>query len=168
VIVTPEELAAIRRQAIEEYPSESCGVVLARGVERRLLRCRNIQDELHRLDPRRHPRDSRTAYHVHPDDWKTIDALDRQGFAVAVIYHSHIDAGAYFSETDRRMALLGQDPRTHEPLYPEAAYVVTSVVGGAGEPRVDAVAAFRWDGQARDFVAASMDAVAPAAGERIT
>jgi hypothetical protein len=36
-----------------------------------------------------------------------------------------------------------------EPAYAGAVYVVTSVVGGAA----DAVAAFRWDGTRRDFVA---------------
>ena len=45
---------------------------------------------------------------------------------MAVIYHSHVDAGAYFSETDRRQALVGG-----EPAYPGAVYVVTSVVRGA-------------------------------------
>jgi proteasome lid subunit RPN8/RPN11 len=48
---------------------------------------------------------------------------------VAVIYHSHVDAGAYFSETDRRQALVGG-----EPAYPNAVYVVTSVVAGASTP----------------------------------
>src|SRR5439155_1132628 len=31
MILTPEELAAIRRQASEEYPHESCGVIVTRG-----------------------------------------------------------------------------------------------------------------------------------------
>ena len=62
---------------------------------------------------------------------------------MAVIYHSHVDAGAYFSETDRRNALLGG-----EPSYPDSTYVVTSVVNG----RVDAMAAFRWDAARRDFL----------------
>jgi molybdopterin synthase sulfur carrier subunit len=49
-IVTAEELEAIRRQAVEEYPRESCGVILEQGQLRRLVRCRNIQDELHAKD----------------------------------------------------------------------------------------------------------------------
>jgi proteasome lid subunit RPN8/RPN11 len=28
--------------------------------------------------------------------------MEGEGFGVAVIYHSHVDAGAYFSETDMR------------------------------------------------------------------
>jgi proteasome lid subunit RPN8/RPN11 len=149
VIVTPEESEQIRSQAVREYPAESCGVILTRGDERRLMPCRNVQNELHARDPERHPRDARTAYYIDPADLLKIGRLEGEGFSVAVIYHSHIDAGAYFSDTDRRNALLGD-----EPSYPTATYVVTSVMDG----RVDAMAAFRWDAAQRDFrvVAASM------------
>jgi proteasome lid subunit RPN8/RPN11 len=143
LILSPEELETVRAQAVQEYPFESCGVVLSRGSERRLLRCRNAQNELHARDPQRHPRDARTAYYIDPKDLLRIGDLERQGFAVAVIYHSHVDAGAYFSETDRRQALVGG-----EPAYPGATYVVTSVVNGA----VEAVAAFQWHAERRDFV----------------
>jgi proteasome lid subunit RPN8/RPN11 len=143
MILTTSEQEAIRAQAVEEYPFESCGVIMARGADRRLLRCRNAQNELHARDPERYPRDARTAYYIDPKDLLRIGDLERQGFAVAVIYHSHVDAGAYFSETDRRQAMVGG-----EPAYPEAVYVVTSLVGG----KVDAAAAFRWDASRRDFV----------------
>jgi len=144
MVLTAAELETIRAQVVQEYPFESCGVVLRRGDERRLLRCRNAQNELHARDSARHPRDARTAYYIDTKDLLRIGDLEHQGFGVAVIYHSHVDAGAYFSETDRRQALVGG-----EPAYPAAVYVVTSVVGGA----VDAVAAFRWDETRRDFVA---------------
>lgn len=143
VILTPAERDAIERQTGEEYPHEACGVVLARGAERRLLRCRNAQDELHTRDPQRYPRDARTAYHIADQDRLAMVRLEEQGFAPAVIYHSHVDAGAYFSETDKRQALLGE-----EPIYPDAVYVVLSVVRG----RVEAMNAFRWDGERRDFL----------------
>jgi proteasome lid subunit RPN8/RPN11 len=147
MVLTAAELETIRAQAVQEYPFESCGVVLRRGDERRLLRCRNTQNELHARDPARHPRDARTAYYIDPKDLLRIGDLEHQGFGVAVIYHSHIDAGAYFSETDRRQALVAG-----EPAYPGAVYVVTSVVRGA----VDAVAAFQWDPTRHDFVAMEM------------
>lgn len=159
MILTAEELEAIRTQAMDEYPAESCGVVLVRGEERRPLRCRNIQNELHAKDPVAHPRDARTAYYMDPTDLLRMGRLESEGFEVAVIYHSHIDAGAYFSETDKRQALLGQDPKTTDPLYPDATYVVTSVVAATGEGNgqgrgreIAAVAAFRWDRAARDFL----------------
>ncbi|HXD95571.1 MAG TPA: M67 family metallopeptidase [Candidatus Acidoferrum sp.] len=149
MVLTPAEQEAIHAQAVEEYPFESCGVILARGSERRLLRCRNAQNELHARDPVRYTRDARTAYYIDPKDLLRIGDLERQGFEVAVIYHSHVDAGAYFSETDRRQAVVGGDP-----AYPGAVYVVTSVVRGA----VDAVAAFRWDVARRDFVPMELSA----------
>ncbi len=107
MILTAEEREAVESQAVEEYPHESCGVILKRSGERRLLRCRNAQNELHARDPQRYPRDARTAYYIDPKDLLRIGDLEREGFDVAVIYHSHIDAGAYFSETDRRQAVVG-------------------------------------------------------------
>jgi len=144
VILTPDEIERIQAQAVAEYPAESCGVVLTRNGERQLLPCRNVQNELHARDPERHPRDARTAYYIDPADLLRIGRLEGDGFTVSVIYHSHIDAGAYFSETDRRNAMLGD-----EPSYPQATYVVTSVCEG----RVDAMAAFKWDPSQRDFAA---------------
>ena len=137
----------MRRQAVEEYPNECCGVVMVRDRERRLVRCRNIQDELHALDPTRHPRTARTAFNIGKDDQDRIATDQEQGFELAVIYHSHVDVGAYFSETDKRMAMMGQDPRDHDPLYPEVTHVVMAVT----RDRVDQVNAFRWDPAARDF-----------------
>jgi proteasome lid subunit RPN8/RPN11 len=160
VIVTPDELVALREQARAEYPSESCGVILARGQERRLLRCRNIQDELHHRDPARHPRDARTAYYIDPQDLLRVGRLEGEGFAVAVIYHSHVDAGAYFSETDRHQALMGG-----EPAYPQTVYLVTSVRGAADGPRVEETAGFAWDPAQRDFAPVELQVPALQNGE---
>jgi proteasome lid subunit RPN8/RPN11 len=157
MVLSPDEREAITRQAIEEYPHESCGVVLVRDAERRLLRCRNAQNELHARDPQRYPRDARTAYYIADADRLTMVRLEGEGFRPAVIYHSHVDAGAYFSETDRRQALLGG-----EPMYPDASYVVVSVVNR----RVEAIGAFRWDTERRDFV--PVDLVDTAAGRSST
>ncbi len=148
MIVTGEELATLRAQAAEEYPAESCGVIVRRDDERRLVRCRNIQNELHARDPERHPRDARTAYYIDPADLLRIGRMEGEGFSVAVIYHSHIDAGAYFSETDKRNALVGD-----APAYPDAVYLVTSVMSG----RLEDTAAFRWDPTRRDFVGVNME-----------
>ncbi|MGH7325239.1 MAG: Mov34/MPN/PAD-1 family protein [Candidatus Rokuibacteriota bacterium] len=163
MIVTPQELSAINGQAVREYPSECCGVIVSRGGERRLLPLRNIQDELHRMDPNRYPRTSRTAYHVDARDYMTIERLLQEGFSVAVVYHSHIDVGAYFSETDKRQALLGQDPNEHDPIFADATYLVVSVVPG----RVQTVAAFRWDRSRRDFVAVEPVTSPPAHQETV-
>jgi proteasome lid subunit RPN8/RPN11 len=145
VVLTEAELAAIRRHAEADYPAECCGVVLARGDgarERRLHPCRNIQDALHAKDPERFPRGSRTAYYMAHEDLLEINRRQIAGYDVRVIYHSHIDAGAYFSETDRRQALVDG-----QPTYPGTTYVVVAVHDGrAGDAR-----AFGWDGARGDF-----------------
>ena len=146
MLLTPGELAQVRAQAEAEYPAECCGVLLIRGggpSDRLLLPCRNSQDELHARDPVRHPRDSRTAYSIDTKDLLAIGRREAQGYAVAVIYHSHVDVGAYFSPTDKQNALMND-----EPAYPHARYVVLSVVAGRA---VDAQA-FSWDPGALDFV----------------
>ena len=146
MILTPEELVRVRAQAEAEYPSECCGVLLSRttpAADRLLMPCRNIQDELHAKDRERHPRDSRTAYFIDPKDLLAIGRREAQGYRVATIYHSHVDTGAYFSATDRQNALIDG-----EPAYPDAVYVVLSVVDG----HVVDAAAFVWDPAAGDFV----------------
>jgi proteasome lid subunit RPN8/RPN11 len=151
MILTAEELARVRAQAEAEYPSECCGVLLTRDMpapDRLLMPCRNIQDELHAKDPVRHPRDSRTAYFIDPADLLTIGRREGEGYRVATIYHSHVDTGAYFSATDRQNALI-----EGEPAYPDAIYVVLSVI----ERRVADAAAFVWDASARDFVPTQLE-----------
>ncbi len=145
MILTPAELGAIARQAVAEYPYECCGVVLVRGGERRVVPCRNIQNQLHAKDPARYPRDARTAYFMDSKDALTWNRLLAEGFELAVIYHSHPNAGSYFSDTDTAQALMDG-----EPAYPDVTYVVVSVVGD----RVPSAAAYRWQAGARRFVRA--------------
>jgi proteasome lid subunit RPN8/RPN11 len=146
VILTPAELEAIQRHARADYPAECCGVLLVRpgaSGDRRLLACRNIQDELHARDPGRFPRTARTAYYIAHEDLLEIGRREGDGFEVRVIYHSHVDAGAYFSETDRRNAMLDG-----VPAYPQATYVVVAVADG----RVAETRAHRFSAEAREFV----------------
>jgi sulfur-carrier protein adenylyltransferase/sulfurtransferase len=145
VILTSEEIEAIRLQAETEYPNECCGVVMAHGPERTLLRFRNAQDEMHRMDPQRFARTAANAYYVGKEDHDRMDALARRGFDLAVIYHSHPDVGAYFSPTDRQQAA---PPPLREPIWSGATYVVFAV----NARRAEEFAAFRWDPAARDFV----------------
>ena len=65
----------------------------------RFCPCRNIQDELHARIPQRHPRDARTAYFIDPKDLLAIGRLrGARATGSPTIYHSHVDAGAYFSD----------------------------------------------------------------------
>ena len=60
-----------------------------------------------------------------------------------VIYHSHVDAGAYFSEEDERIALSEGGP-----AYPGVSYLVVSVTGG----KVGEASLFAWDERKRAFL----------------
>lgn len=151
MIVTAEEFSRIRAQAEAEYPYECCGVVLVRDSsppERMLFPCLNVQNELHAKDAAIHPRDARTAYSISSSDLLRIVRMESDGWSIRVIYHSHIDAGAYFSETDVRNALLGG-----EPSYPGATYVVLSVVEG----KVVDANALSWDPERRAFIPAPLE-----------
>jgi proteasome lid subunit RPN8/RPN11 len=145
-LLTEAELDAIRKHAEADYPAEACGVLLVRpgaAEERRLRACRNIQDELHAKDPGRFPRTARTAYYIAHEDLLDIGRREGEGFEVRVIYHSHVDAGAYFSETDRRNAMVDG-----VPAYPRTTYVVVSVAGG----RVAEIRAHEFSAAAGEFV----------------
>jgi glutamate-1-semialdehyde 2,1-aminomutase len=142
MILRPDEFETIRRQAMAEYPHECCGVIVVRGDERRLIACRNIQDLQHARDPVTFPRTAANAYYMDPADVLRISRLLDEGWRLEVIYHSHPNAGAYFSETDRGQALM-----KGEPVYPQTTYVVVSVVGDA----VQGAAAYRWNPAERLF-----------------
>jgi proteasome lid subunit RPN8/RPN11 len=146
LLLSASELLAIQEHARADYPAECCGVVLIRtqgAEERRLMPCRNIQDELHAKDPGRFPRTARTAYYIAHENLLEIGRRESDGFEVRVIYHSHVDAGGYFSETDRRNAMVDG-----APAYPAATYVVVGVTGG----RVAETRAYRFDPVPQEFI----------------
>jgi len=138
----PEKLLnEITAQASREYPHECCGMILgpadAPDSLTRLRPCRNAQDQFHNMDPVRFPRTARTAYFIDPNEHLAIEKeLRTQNEAIRVIYHSHTDFDAYFSEEDHRMALA-----EGEPIYPGVGYLVTSVRKG----KVDHHKLFFWN-----------------------
>jgi proteasome lid subunit RPN8/RPN11 len=71
--------------------------------------------------------------------------VSKDGYRLSVLYHSHVEVGAYFSETDRKSALLNG-----EPSYPGTIYLVLSV-RKRDRIEIDEASAFRWDPALRDF-----------------
>ena len=145
--IPPEFIKRIRLQAEKDYPSETCGILIGPQGKRELVTgiypCRNVQDEYHAQDPVSFPRDSRTAYFIDPRDLLKIQKQARRtGDEIRLIYHSHVDAGAYLSEEDERVALA-----EGEPVYPGVSYLVISVSGGKGGE----IALFDWDEKAKRF-----------------
>lgn len=111
----------------------------------------NRANKLHALDPEAYPRTGRTYFDI--DSMKFEGALRRgeaEGRPVKVLYHSHLDVGAYFSDTDASVAKMGQD----EPPW-DLCYLVTSVRQGA----VDDRKLFVWDPAGRAFVETELEVV---------
>ncbi len=99
-------LDAIYAHAREGYPEEVCGFVLCDrdGGRAEARRCDNRQNALHAEDPKAFPRDARTAYNLGAKDLFFLDKSLRSERPVRLIYHSHIEVGAYFSAEDERAA----------------------------------------------------------------
>ncbi len=136
--VTPEALALMYAHAQADYPKECCGIVFGpRATEAadRSQPCVNVQDQLHAEDPATHTRDARTAYNFGAKDLFALQKSLRGDRPAKIIYHSHCDVGAYFSDTDQAAAVMDD-----EPSYP-VEYVVIDV--RADGPR--GAAQFAWD-----------------------
>ena len=111
-------LDAIYAHAREGYPEEVCGFIVG-GDETR--RCENRQNALHAEDPVAFPRDARTAYNLGARDILFLDRSQKSERPVRIIYHSHVEVGAYFSAEDERAAVADG-----ELLYP-VDYLVVDV-----------------------------------------
>jgi proteasome lid subunit RPN8/RPN11 len=144
-VVTPGALAAIYAHAQREYPRECCGIIYGpRGatVADRAEARVNAQDRLHAEDPVRYPRDAHTAYNFDTKDLFDLQRSLRGDNPAKIIYHSHVDVGAYFSQEDAAAALCED-----EPWYP-VEYVVIDVRSDGART----AAQFAWDAAARAFV----------------
>lgn len=146
MVLTQPELNEIFAHAEEAYPDEACGIVIGKPGDPNtniVRRCANLANQYQQDDPIRYPRDARTAYIMDPKDLLKIQSeADAKGLEFVLIYHSHPDHEAYFSETDRDLALFDG-----EPLWPQLHYLVVSVKNG----KVVYFKAFRWDAIEKQF-----------------
>lgn len=100
-------LAACYADARRCYPNEACGLLLGpadASLVDEVRVCENQQDRLHERDPATHPRTARTAYALGFADLRALDASLSGARPAKIIYHSHVDVGAYFSAEDERAA----------------------------------------------------------------
>jgi proteasome lid subunit RPN8/RPN11 len=143
--VTAQALADMYAHARREYPRECCGLVFGprdAPVADQAVACVNIQDRLHGEDPARNPRDARTAYNLDAPDLFKLQKSLRGPQPAKVVYHSHVDVGAYFSDTDQAAAQLDG-----EPSYP-VEYVVIDVQADGAR----GAAQFAWDDAQKRYV----------------
>jgi proteasome lid subunit RPN8/RPN11 len=134
---------------------ESCGLLLGPQGDAlfvdEVVPMENRANKLHRLDPETYPRTGRMYFDIDPLKFeRAVKAGESNGRPVKVLYHSHLDVGAYFSETDATAATMGGE----SPAY-DLAYLVTSVRGGV----VDDRKLFIWDATTRTFVETTLTIV---------
>lgn len=104
----------------------------------------NLANRYHAMDPEAYPRTGRDFFILDPLKFKrAVEAGEASGRPVKVLWHSHPDVGAYFSETDAKMATMAGDSPTYDLFY-----WVTSV----RREGVDDHKLFAWDPSSRSFV----------------
>lgn len=142
--MSPAALDAIYAHARQAYPRECCGIVFGPrdgGVADRARACENIQDRLHAEDPQRFSRDARTAYSFEARDIFALQKSLRGEEPAKLVYHSHADVGAYFSDTDQAAAAFDG-----EPAYPVEYLVVDVRVDGTRGAKQ-----FAWDAGRKEY-----------------
>jgi proteasome lid subunit RPN8/RPN11 len=127
-------LSAVDEHAIAEYPNESCGFLTGPSAQPtlvdRAIRAVNLADKYHKADPETFPRTAREYYTIDARViQRTFEQGEREQQPVKLIYHSHCDCGAYFSQTDQDAA--APDGQLAYPV----AWMVTSVIDGAVKDR---------------------------------
>jgi proteasome lid subunit RPN8/RPN11 len=145
ITLTASAWAEISRHAADTFPEECCGVILDRGGSREeVRRFKNIQNQLHALDPETYPRQATIAYAMDPKELEaTLDAAAAAGAKIKAFYHSHPGHEAYFSEEDKAFAMpFG------EPNFPETAQIVISIYDRV----VKRISAYGWAETKKDFV----------------
>jgi proteasome lid subunit RPN8/RPN11 len=139
---------------------ESCGLLAGPASEPLLVDTivpmENRANKLHALDPETYPRTGRMYFDINPMVFeRELRERAARATPAKVLYHSHLDVGAYFSETDAAAATMGGSEPAHD-----LAYLVTSVRKG----EVDDHKLFVWDPGARAFVASAISRAASTKG----
>jgi len=139
-------------RAAYKRDEESCGLLLGpapdAGLVDEIVPMENRANKLHALDPKTYPRTGRMYFDIDPMKFeRAVRTGEANGRPVKVLYHSHLDVGAYFSDTDAEAAKAGG----LEPSY-DLAYLVTSVRAGV----VDDHKLFVWEPGSGAFVEAQL------------
>lgn len=145
----PEEiLTEIYRHAREEFSNECCGWLTGPRDGDEVARVRRAANA---YNPATHPtasdRTAESAYVIDGDDLLELNRTLDDAEPPLVIYHSHPNGRAYFSETDRRVAT---NPWGDGPAYP-----VRQLVVGIDSNRVVEARLFEWGDSVKGFVAVS-------------
>jgi proteasome lid subunit RPN8/RPN11 len=162
-------LRAVEDDALAGYAKdeEACGYLRGPAGDPLLcdepVRMENLANKLHAMDPERYFRTGRMYFEFNGVKFeRAVAASLAEGRPVKVLYHSHLDAGAYFSPTDAAAMSQGKMPEVEGgpiemgpgPPWP-LAFLVTSVRGGS----VADHGLFVWDAESNSFVRSSYTVV---------
>jgi len=141
VRVSGRVLNELFKHARETIPEECCGLIIGDDEQRFrwVVACRNEATERHLKDRRSQPRSGREAFVMNPLDYADAEKeAESRGERVTAVYHSHVGAGAYLSETDLEYAESEFFP------FPDADHVVIAVE--EHERQVKEIGVFRRSG----------------------
>lgn len=144
-LLSGEALKAIYAHARRDYPNECCGIVYGpRGqrIANCVICCRNMQNRMQADDPACYLRDARRGYSLSKRDIADLQKSLGGDAPAKIVYHSHVDVGAYFSAADQEGALF-----EGEPAYPVEHVVVDIRADGPCTAKQ-----FAWDVKQRVYV----------------
>lgn len=138
-------LESVFREARAAYPAECCGWLTGPADGDAVD---GIRPAANAQEAGAHPtaaeRTAETAYVFNSGDLLALNGSLDTDTPARIIYHSHPNGRAYFSETDRTVAT---SPWGDGPAYP-----VQQLVVGIDAERVVEAALFGWDDEAGGFV----------------
>jgi proteasome lid subunit RPN8/RPN11 len=149
----PALLARLRALCEADPTREACGFVVRLAGSLEAVPIENVADRYHAQDPAAFPRTARDSYLMDPGAQLRLHReLAAAGGELVAVWHSHVEAGAYFSEKDRSDAAVDG-----LQLLPGAEYLVLGLRAG----RVTEVKRFVFS--AGEFVEAPLAAARGAA-----
>ena len=153
--IPDDALAEVYRHARDEFPNECCGWLTGPRGGDAVTAARRATNA---YDPASHPtasdRSAETAYVIAGADLLALNRdLDDSDNPPLVIYHSHPNGKAYFSETDRKVATYTDNYDPDGPPYPEfPVFPVLQLVVGIDAERVVEARLYDWSESEMKFV----------------
>ena len=143
--ITSESIKEIYLHARKEFPYECCGWILGEKNSTVASKVRKAKNQYSAsTHPTKSSRSKETAYVISGKDLIELNESFEKTFVPKIIYHSHPNGKAYFSETDINNAM---SPWGSEPSYP-----VQQVVIGINKYEIVEAKQFAWDYQSKKFI----------------
>ena len=142
--IPPSLREQIYRHARRCFPAECCGYLRGADAVDQIVECRNAHvDGEHPTAPER---SDESAFVIAGAELFAFAKSFESPTPARIVYHSHTNGRAYFSQVDREVATVHADARAM-PSYP-----VQHLVIGLDRDRVREAAQFAWNAEAGDWI----------------